>query len=102
LDYLAAKGTSIEWINTHLLCSWGANALSLSGFSEMEIQKMGRWRSATFMEYVWEELACFLAGVPTEMRSKFGFVNVAGGVFTNVTNELCNWPYSTNVLDSGT
>jgi hypothetical protein len=102
LDYLAAKGTSIEWINTHTLCSWGANALFLSGFSEMDIQKMGRWLSATFLEYVWEELACFLAGMSTEMHLKFGFVNVAGGVFTNATNELCNSPYFTNVSDSGT
>ena len=64
----------------------------------MEIQKMGRWRSATFMEYIREELACFSAGMSAKMRKKFGFVNVAGGIYTDVTNELMNAPYSANVL----
>jgi hypothetical protein len=94
LDYPGAKGTPIERINTHSLRSGGANALSLSGFSEMEIQKMGRWRSATFMEYIREELACFSAGMSTKMRKKFGFVNVAGGVYTDVTEELIHTPYA--------
>ena len=98
LDYPEAKGTPIDRINTHSLRSGGANALSLSGFSEMEIQKMGRWRSATFMEYIREELACFSAGMSAKMRKKFGFVNVAGGAYTDVTNKLLNMPYDTNTL----
>lgn len=98
LDYPGAKGTPIERINTHSLRSGGANALSLSGYSEMEIQKMGRWRSATFMEYIREELACFSAGMSTKMRKKFGFVNVAGGAYTDVTNELLHTPYTANTL----
>ena len=64
----------------------------------MEIQKMGRWRSATFMEYIREELACFSAGMSTKMRKHFGFVNVAGGAYTDVTNELLNTPYTVNTL----
>ena len=100
LDYPGAKGTPLNRINTHSLRSGGANALSLSGYSEMEIQKMGRWRSATFMEYIREELACFSAGMSTKMRKKFGFVNVAGGVYTDVTNELLHTPYAVNVSAS--
>jgi hypothetical protein len=98
LDYPGGKGTPIERSNTHSLRSGGANALSLAGYSEMEIQKMGRWRSATFMEYIREELACFSAGMSTKMRKRFGFVNVAGGAYTDVTNELLHTPYTVNTL----
>jgi hypothetical protein len=59
LEYPILKGIPIERINTHSLRSGGANALSLSGYSDTEIQKMGRWRGATFKEYVRNELACF-------------------------------------------
>ena len=97
LDYPGAKGMPLDRINTHSLRSGGANALSLSGYSEMEIQKMGQWQSATFMEYISEELACFSVGMSTQMRKKFGFVNVAGGVYRDVTNDLLNEPYSANV-----
>lgn len=88
----------IDLINTHSLQSGGANALCLSGYSNMEIQKMGWWRSATFMEYIQEELACFSMGMSTNMHKKFSFVNVAGGMYTDVTNELIHTPYSKNVL----
>ena len=52
LDYPIAKGIPIECMDTHSLRSGGANALSLAGFSDTQIQKMGRWRGATFKEYV--------------------------------------------------
>jgi hypothetical protein len=45
------KGVPIERINTHSLQSGGANALALTGYSDTQIQKMGRWRGATFKEY---------------------------------------------------
>ena len=32
-----------------------------------------------------------------EMRKKFGFVNVTGGVYTDVTDTLLATPYNTNV-----
>ena len=44
-----------------------ANALSLAGFSDTEIQKMGRWRSDTFKEYISEGLAVFSEGMSKEM-----------------------------------
>ena len=56
LEYHTAKGIPIDRIDTHSLRSGGANALSLSGFSDTQIQKMGLWRGATFKEYIREEL----------------------------------------------
>ena len=52
LDYPSRKGIPIERVDTHSLRSGGANALSLSGYSDRQIQKMGRWRSATFKECI--------------------------------------------------
>ncbi len=43
LDYPIAKSIPIKRIDTHSLRSGGANALSLAGCSDTQIQKMGRW-----------------------------------------------------------
>jgi hypothetical protein len=59
LAYLS-KGFPIDRIDTHSLRSGGANALSLLGYSDRQIQKMGRWKGATFKEYIREELHVFL------------------------------------------
>jgi hypothetical protein len=96
LNYPENKGIPIERVDTHSLRSGGANALLLSGYSDREIQKMGRWRSATFMTYIREELSCFSAGMSTRMKTKFNFVNITGGVYTDITPTLVNLPYTTN------
>jgi hypothetical protein len=82
----------------HSLRSSGANALSLSGYSDREIQKKGRWRSATFKEYIREELACFSEGMSTIMKWKFGFVKIAGGTYHDVTTTVLSTPYGSFAL----
>jgi len=67
LEYPTIKGIPIEQVNTHSLRSGGANVLALAGYSDTQIQKMGRWRGATFKEYVRNELVCFSPG-----RNTFG------------------------------
>ena len=52
LEYPTTRGTPISLINTHSLRIGGACALALAGYSDTQIQKMGRWRGATFKEYV--------------------------------------------------
>jgi hypothetical protein len=95
LQYPEFKGIPIERIDTHSLRSGGANALALSGYSDREIQKMGRWRSATFKEYLREELACFSQGMTRNMKRKFGFVNIAGGIYHDVTETMITTQYNT-------
>jgi hypothetical protein len=85
LLYPTNKGIPIQRINTHSLLSGGANALALVGYSDMQIQKIGRWHSATFKEYICEELACYATGMSTDMRRKF---NIAGNVFHNITSDI--------------
>ena len=93
LQYPLNKGIPIARIDTHSFRSGGANALSLSGYSDREIQKMGRWRSATFKEYIREELHCFSHGMSRKMKQKFNFVNISGGVFHDVTPYVITQPY---------
>jgi hypothetical protein len=97
LEYPTAKGIPIDRIDTHSLRSGGANALSLSGYSDTQIQKMGRWRGATFKEYIREELACFSEGMSKSMKTKFDFVNIAGNAFNTITDDLIDREYEVNV-----
>ena len=90
LDYPTAKGIPIDRIDTHSLRSGGANALSLA-------QKMGRWRGATFKEYIREELACFSEGMSRSMKRTFDFVNIAGNAFNKITDDILDKEYEVNV-----
>lgn len=63
LFYPTNRGIPIERIDTHSLRGGGANALSLSGYSDTQIQKMGRWKGKTFKEYIREDLHCFSEGM---------------------------------------
>ena len=95
LEYPILKGIPIDRITTHSLRSGGANALALAGYSDTQIQKMGCWRGATFTEYVRNELACFSTGMSKDMKQKFGFVNVSGNAFSDITNTCVNADYAT-------
>ena len=93
LKYPTIKGIPIDRVNTHLLQSGGANALALASYSDTQIQKMGRWRGATFKEYVQNELVCFSSGMSRDMKQKFGFVNVSGNAFSDITDACVNAEY---------
>jgi hypothetical protein len=93
LEYPTIKRIPIERVNTHSLQSGGANALALAGNSDTQIQKMGRWRGATLLEYVRNELSCFSSGMSRDMKQKFGFVNVSCNAFGDITNTCVNAEY---------
>ena len=59
LNYPYLKVIPIERVYTHLLRSGGANSLSLAGYIDRDILKMGRRIGETFKEYIREELHCF-------------------------------------------
>ncbi len=86
LAYPETRGIPIERVNTHSLRSGGANALALSGYSDTQIQKMGRWKGATFKEYIREELATYSQGMSRDMRKTFKFVNVAAGAHSDLVD----------------
>jgi hypothetical protein len=41
LQYPVMQGIPVDWVNTHSLPGSGANALSLAGYLDTQIQKMG-------------------------------------------------------------
>ena len=47
-----------------------------------------------FKEDVQNELACFSSGMSSDMKKKFGFVNVAGNPFSDITDACVNADYS--------
>jgi hypothetical protein len=97
LEYPLAKGIPIDRIDTHFCRSGGANALSLAGYSDTQIQKMGRWRGATFKEYIHEELACFSEGMSRSMKWTFDFINIAGNAFNTIMEDLIDREYEVNM-----
>jgi hypothetical protein len=68
----------------------------LSGYSDTQIQKIGRWKGATFKEYIREELACYSAGMSSNMKQSFKFVNVSGNAYKNVTDRCLEEDYNVN------
>ena len=93
LDYEYGSGIPEEAIDTHSLRAGGANALHLNGFSDREIQKMGRWTSDTFKEYIHENLSNFSEGMSKAMKTDFQFVNVHAGAVKDVTTSTIESAY---------
>ena len=90
LDYFCTRGIPPSSVDTHSLRSGGAMALALSGYSDTQIQKMGRWKGASFKEYIHEDLACYSMGMSKDMKQSFGFVNIAAGATKDVLVDVIN------------
>ena len=86
LNYPYLKGVTIDRVEIHSLRYGGANSLSLAGYSDRDIKKMGRWIGEIFKEYIREELHCFAEGMLTEMKQDFKYVNIAGGAYSELVD----------------
>lgn len=78
LDY-TSRGFLVDRIDIHSLHSGGANALLHAGYTDCQIQKMGRWKGSMFKQYIQEEFRVFWEGMSHNMKCHFRFVNIAGG-----------------------
>ena len=76
-NYPSLKGIPVETVDTHSLRGGGANALSLAGYSDGDMQKRGRCRGETFKDYIREALHFFVGGMLTLMKQDFKFFNIA-------------------------
>ena len=97
LDYPVSRGIPIDRIDTHSLRIGGANALHLAGYSDREIQKMGRWRGETFKEYVREQLSNFSEGMSSSMQKCLGFVNIEGNLCKDISQTVIGMEYNNGV-----
>ena len=75
--------------------------LTLSGYSETAIQKMGQWKGATFKESIREELANYADDMSTAMKAKFNFMNIAGNAFQDITEMVLTMEYNTEFNHAG-
>jgi hypothetical protein len=97
LNYPTHRNIPISKIDTHSCRIGGANALALAGYSKQQIQKMGRWRGETFLEYVREGMAEYTVGMAEQMAKHFSFVSLEGGVYSDVTDSVVFADYNVNV-----
>ena len=93
LDYEYKRGIPEEAIDTHSLRAGGANAPHLNCYYDREIQKMGRWTSDTFKEYIRENLSIFSDAMSKAMKTDFQFVNVHSGAVKDVTESTIESAY---------
>ena len=69
-------GFSKDDIGLHSIRAGGAMAMFLSGVCEIIIQRVGRWSSFAFLEYIREQVDCFTAGVSTKMLEHEDFYHL--------------------------
>ena len=94
LNYSELQGIPIGQVDTHSLRGGGANTLALTRYEDREIQKMGRWRGEMFKEYICNQLSHFFEDMSMSMKKAFGFVNMEGGVWSNITTTAINLLYA--------
>ena len=63
-------------IGLHSIRSGGAMAMFLSGISKIIIQRVGRWSSEAFLEYIREQVESFTFGVSQKMLKFEHFHNL--------------------------
>lgn len=65
-------------VSSHSLRAGGAMAMHLNGIDTNTIQKLGRWKSTTFLMYIHEQISAFATGVSLKMSNSIPFRHIAG------------------------
>jgi len=65
-------------VSSHSLRAGGAMAMHLNGIDTNTIQKLGRWKSTTFLMYIHEQISAFATGVSLKMSNSIPFRHTAG------------------------
>ena len=74
---LHEKGIDPDLIGSHSLRAGGAMALKLHNYADTTIQKLGRWSSATWLQYIHNQIAHLSKGVAKQMSEDLPWVNIA-------------------------
>ena len=69
-------GIDADLIGAHSLRAGGAMALKLMKYSDTTIQKIGRWTSSTWLQYIHNQIAHLSKGVAADMSKKLPFLNI--------------------------
>ena len=73
---LQAQGIDPDIIGSHSLRAGGAMALKLQDYPDTTIQKMGRWSSSTWLQYIHTQIAHISKGVASKMSEELPFLNI--------------------------
>jgi hypothetical protein len=60
----------------------------LNGYSDTQIQKLGRWKGESFKEYIREELTSFSSGMSKAMKKCLKYMVVSGGAYHELPEDL--------------
>ena len=78
-------GFTKDEVGLHSIRSGGAMAMFLSGVPEIVIQRVGRWESTAFMEYIREQVETFTYGVSKSMLKHESFFHLNNA---NLSNDI--------------
>ena len=81
-------GFSKDEVGLHDIRSGGAMAMFLSGVSEIIIQRVDRWESFVFLDYVRKQVENFTNGVSTKMLKDEKFYHMNEKDLTRPATEL--------------
>jgi integrase len=70
------QGYDLNRIGPHSLRASGAMQLKLNGASDSMIQKLGRWSSNTWLQYLHGQIACLTRGLSARMANPVLYYNV--------------------------
>jgi hypothetical protein len=70
------QGYDLLRVGPHSLRASGAMQLKLNGVSDSMIQKMGRWSSNTWLQYLHAQISCLTSGLSARMANPVLYVNV--------------------------
>ena len=73
---LEEKGIDPDVIGAHSLRAGGAMALKLNHYPDTTIQKIGRWTSNTWMQYIHNQISHLSKGVAQDMTKELPFLNI--------------------------
>jgi len=69
-------GYDLQRIGPHSLRASGAMQLKLNGASDAMVQKMGRWTSTTWLQYLHGQISCLTRGLSEKMATPVLYFNV--------------------------
>ena len=69
-------GYDLQRIGPHSLRASGAMQLKLNEASDVMVQKMGRWTSTTWLQYLHGQISCLVRGLSEKMATLVPYSNV--------------------------
>ena len=73
---LSQRGVDPDLLGSHSLRAGGAMALKLQHYTDILIQKLARWSSTTWLQYIHTQIAHLSKGVPPKMIEDPPFYNI--------------------------